>query len=345
MRRSTSSSSLFPRVRTAAPVAGTVLALSLALSACGGGAKEKDDEPAKKETPAAVEKPTTWPLTGLEAKDAGAVVKSHPIFVVKIDNSGKGVQTGLSKADLVFEQLVEGGTTRLAAFYYSKLPDVVGPVRSMRATDVGIIGDTDAHVITSGAAGVTINRINKAGITFHEEGAEGISRDPARRPLYNVVVNLKEAAAAVKAEAARPDDYFAFGTPADLPAGEPASALDVSFGNHTTSWAFGKETWKNTNTNAPEGDTFKPDTVLVLRVEVEDAGYKDPGGAFVPESVFDGTGEAQLFHGGKVVTGTWTKDGLDGALTLEADGKELKVPAGRTWVELLPTDGKVTFTP
>ena len=48
---------------------------------------------------------------------------------------------------------------------------------------------------------------------------------------------------------------------------------------------------------------------------------------------------------GKVITGTWKKDDFNSALTLEVDGKELKVPAGKTFVELVPEDGKVTITP
>lgn len=337
MRRST-------RTRRTTPLAATLLTVSLALTACGGSKEVEAPEP-KADKTAEVVVPETWPLTGLEAAEGESVERDHPIFVVKIDNSGSASQVGLSKADLVFEQLVEGGTTRLAAFYYSQLPEVVGPVRSMRATDVGIIAGTGAHVITSGAAIPTIQRIKKAGITFHEEGAAGISRDTSRPRPYNVMADLTVLAEGATSASARPDDYFTFGAAADLPAGEPASAVAVDFGNHTSQWEFGKKAWKNTNTFAAEGDTFTPDTLLVLEVGVEDAGYRDPSGAFVPESVFDGTGQAQIFHGGKVIEGTWAKDGLDGAVTLEVDGTEVKVPAGKVFVELLPTTGSVTVTP
>ncbi len=37
------------------------------------------------------------------------------------------------------EELVEGGLTRLAVFFYSQVPDNAGPVRSMRASDIGIV--------------------------------------------------------------------------------------------------------------------------------------------------------------------------------------------------------------
>ncbi|WP_162598562.1 DUF3048 domain-containing protein [Nocardioides gilvus] len=321
-----------------------LLSASLLLAGCGGSDEEKDEP--KADTPAVVE-PQTWPLTGLEAEEGKDVALTRPVFVVKIDNSGKaGAQVGLSKADLVFEQMVEGRTTRLAAFFHSKAPGVVGPVRSMRASDIGIVSPVGAQIVTSGAAGQTIDRVRKAGITFHEEGAAGFYRESSRSAPYNLMANLKDLAKAEEIEATRPDDYFAWGTAADLPAGKPATSLRANFGNHTTAWSFSNGGWVNETSNAAQGDEFAATNVLVLRVKVRDAGYKDMAGSSVPESIYEGKGDATLFHDGKVIEGTWTKDGLDGAVTLEAGGKELKVPAGKTWVELLPAvDAELTFAP
>ena len=44
-------------------------------------------------------------------------------MVTKIDNtSSSAPQLGLGSADLVVEELVEGGMTRLAVFFYSDIP-------------------------------------------------------------------------------------------------------------------------------------------------------------------------------------------------------------------------------
>ena len=96
-------------------------------------------------------------------------------MVAKIDNTDSSApQIGLGSADMVVEELVEGGLTRLAVFYYSQIPGEVGPVRSMRASDIGIVSPVDASVVTSGAAGQTIARIKGAGIPFFQEGAKGV---------------------------------------------------------------------------------------------------------------------------------------------------------------------------
>jgi hypothetical protein len=58
----------------------------------------------------------------------------------------------------------------------------------------------------------------------------------------------------------------------------------------------------------------------------------------VPETKFTGTGKALLFHGGRVVRGTWKKS-LTSTIKLRTRAGELKVPAGHTWVELVPKDG------
>lgn len=323
-----------------------LLALSLALTACGG-----EEEPAPEEQSSAApapEEPATWPLTGLEAAEGESVELDHPVLVAKIDNSDNSApQVGLGSADLVVEELVEGGTTRLAAFFYSQLPTDAGPIRSMRASDIGIVSPVGGHVATSGAAQVTIDRIKRAGIPFYGEGSAGFYRNNSRNAPYNLFADLtKVAKEAEDGTEERPADYLPWGTAADLPAGAPARTLSADFGRQTTNWAFRNGGYVNNNSHAGKGDQFRADSVLVLRVKVVDAGYADPAGNFVPESRFQGQGPAQLFHGGSVVEGTWKKDKLDSALTLTTADGELKVPAGKVWIELVPVDragGSVMF--
>ena len=85
--------------------------------------------------------------------------------------------------------------------------------------------------------------------------------------------------------------------------------------------------------------------MLVLRVQVGDAGYRDPAGYPVPETKFVGQGAAVLFHAGRVVRGTWTKNDLTSAIKLSTKKGDLTVPAGRVWIELVPAaNGDVTWT-
>jgi hypothetical protein len=321
---------------------GLVLAGVLALTGCTGESAGPVEPPVAQSTEGAVRLAARWPLTGLPA--SGTTVR-HPVMVVKIDNTeSSSPQIGLRSADLVTEELVEGGLTRLAAFYYSHTPKLVGPVRSMRATDIGVVKPADGVLVAAGGAPPTVQRIRSAGIRMFGEGAPGFRREGSRSAPYNLFVDLAALAKTVRTEKS-PDSYLPWGSEKDLPKGEQAGAMTVSFsGGHTTRWRFQDGTYKNLNSFASAGDHFRPGTVLVLRVPVGDAGYLDPAGNPVPETKFTGTGKALIFHDGRLVRATWAKD-LDTTLRLRTRAGDLRMPPGRVWIELVPArGGAVTVT-
>jgi hypothetical protein len=320
-----------------------LLASGLLLTACGGN--KAAETPSDQSTSPGTTIVGTWPLTGLPVADGQDASQAHPVLVTKIDNSyASSPQLGLDKADLVVEELVEGGITRLAVFFYSDIPGTVGPVRSMRASDIGIVPG-GANIVTSGAAPVTIRRIKDAGINFFSESDKGFFRDNERHAPYNLFAKLSEVASVIKQEPARPADYLPWGAEASFPGGRAATKIEAQFsGGHTTDWAFKGGHYVNTNSNADKNAQFPADSVLVFKVKVGDAGYKDPAGNPVPETKFEGTGDALLFHDGKVVRATWKKDGLTGAIQLSTAAGALTVPAGHVWIELVPAkDGQVSF--
>ena len=337
--------------RRAGVATAALLTASLALSACSGDGDGPAPEAAPSSAPTqqvskgAEVTPETWPLTGLPVKGGRSAASRFPVMVLKMDNtSSSAPQRGLGSADLVVEELVEGGLTRLAAFFYSDIPGTVGPVRSMRASDIGIVKPVDAAVVTSGAAPITIRRIQQAGIRFFGEGAKGFFRDSSRSAPYNLMTDLAETATLVKRAATRPDDYLPWGDAADLPKGKPGRDLQARFSyRHTTTWTFENGRYRNVNTYAAADDQFLADSVLVLRVRVGDAGYKDPAGNPVPETFLEGRGQALLLHGGRAISGTWTKAGLNAPIELRNRFGTLRVPAGNTWIELVPeATGSVT---
>ena len=325
----------------------TALALGcvLLLAACEGS-EESDPTAAGADRVAAqpngrAADPDTWPLTGLDVAAGESAEQRHPVLVLKMDNTASSApQVGLGSADLVVEELVEGGMTRLAAFFYSAIPADAGPVRSMRASDIGIVSPVGGDMVTSGAAAVTIARIADAGIDFFAEGDAGFYRSGSRSAPYDLFTDLRAVATAGKAKAARPADYLPWGSADDLAPGQKARGLAASFsGGHTTTWAFRGRRYVNVDSFAARGDEFEADSVLVLRVPVGDAGYRDPAGNPVPETRLVGRGDAMLFHDGRLLNATWHKSELGSPLDLSAKGEDLGVPPGRVWIELVPVDG------
>ncbi len=318
-----------------------VLVAAVAIAGCGSeepsSVPEPDSSPETQSTATAATLSGQWPLTGLPAEGPAP---RHPVLVVKIDNSASSnPQVGLGAADLVTEELVEGGSTRLAVFYYSQIPDRVGPVRSMRATDIGIVKPAEAVLVASGGAPPTVRRVQAAGIKVVSEGGVGYSRDSSRSAPYNLFMDLPALARSLKAPEP-PEAYLTWGDAADFPKGKRARTVAATFsGGHTTSWQFRDGTYANQSSYAATGDEFRPATLLVLRVPVGDAGYKDPAGNPVPETKLNGSGEALVFHDGRVVRGSWRKRGLAAPLTLRSRGAELALPPGKVWIELVPANG------
>jgi hypothetical protein len=271
----------------------------------------------------------------------GADAPHHGVFVVKIDNTDSSApQIGLADADLVTEELVEGGLTRLAVFFDSHIPEVVGPVRSMRASDIGVVKPAKATLVASGGAPPTVRRLAGAGIKTETEGAVGYYRDGARTAPYNLMMKLPELVESLGSTPRPARPYLPFGTERDFSGGKPAKSFQAVFSaGHTTNWQYeAGQGYVRPDSFALEGEDYVPDSVLVLRVRIIDAGYRDPAGNPVPETVLTGKGAAMLFHDGRVVRGAWSKASDKAVLHLTAKRHPLSVPAGHVWVELVPAD-------
>jgi len=323
----------------------TVAAMAATLAACGGKDKSSSSGPDSQDSKGGTTLAAVWPLTGLALKGSAP---SRPIIAVKIPNTPEAQpQSGLGEADMISEELVEGGITRLAVFFDSKIPSLAGPVRSMRASDIGIVRPLRATIISSGAAPPTLRRLTRAKVPYFT-GGPGYYRDSGRTAPYNLMVHLKELARTLKAPKDAPASYLQWGTDADFAGTKAARSISARFSAYRTSqFAYRGGTYVNTNSYAPANDGFKADTVLVLRVREGDAGYLDPAGNPVPETVLSGKGKVLVFHGGSVVQGTWQKKTRDSQITLTTKkGAEIKVPAGRVYTELVPRDkdgGAVTW--
>jgi hypothetical protein len=297
--------------------------------------------------PAPSDAPAHLPLTGQPAGAGGA---DRPAVIVKIDNTRAArPQLGLSAADLVVEELAEGGATRLAVFFHSRLPRRTGPVRSLRTSDIGIVAPTGGLLVASGGAQVAIRQVVGAGIRLAPFEGAGSVRDPARRAPYDLFVSPADVLAATP-QLPRPPDYLAWQRPGDpqpSPSGRPARRVDVRLSSsHMTRWRYADgRGWLRTEDLAPASDRFVADNIVVVHVTTRDAGYRDPAGNRVPEAVTTGTGEALLLFGGRAVSAQWRKDDAISPFTFTApDGTELAVPPGRTWIELVPEDGAATVS-
>jgi len=339
------------RLRRTLPSLAAILLLA-AVPACSGddvrSAATSTPSPTKTATPTPTPTPTppppppppppAWPLTGLPSQ---GLEQGRAVLVAKVDDTPAGrPQVGLGAADLVVQEPVEGGLTRLAVFFQSADPAQVGPVRSVRTTDLSLVAPTAGVLVASGGSGITLATLSNAGLRVLNEGGPGYGRARGRRAPYNLLVRLGETRAALGAIPAPTQPYFSW-APAGSPlAGAPAGAVALRWTSGRTS-RFGYVAGAGwVRDGDPPADRFVATTLLVLRVQTRDTGQRDAAGSPVPEVVLTGGGEATLFGPGIAVPARWAKNAPTEPLRLTGpDGAPLPIPQGRTWIALLPTGG------
>jgi hypothetical protein len=322
--------------------ATVLIAATMLAAACSSGGKAPG-EPGSEST---AFDSSISPLTGLKLDS----VPSNPVYYVKIENTHGGVpQYGENKADMMIEELVEGGATRLVGMYYTNLPTKVGHVRSARATDIRLSEPVGASIVASGGAPKVIRKINKAGIEFYtyDKNDPGWSSDPAKTPPYHVLWDMQKLNETAGKSGKKPSkNYFPWGDgPASGDVAKTVTSANVKFSpGSTTSWRFSGGTWHRTPELAASGEAYDTDTIVVIFCRVTDAGYKDPAGNPVPETVIEGSGRAVVFTGDKAAEATWKKPGPDATMTFTSkSGKAFGIKPGHIWLEVLPRGGAVTY--
>ncbi|MGY1690413.1 DUF3048 domain-containing protein [Geodermatophilus sp. SYSU D01105] len=301
--------------------------------------------------------PVLWPLTGLDG--AGADV-DRPALAVKVENSVDArPQTGLNAADMVWEEVVEGGISRYVAVYHSTLPPAIGPVRSVRPMDPAIAAPLHGLLAFSGGQAPFVEATRAAGLQVVDPGTgAGFSRVSDRVAPHNTYVD--PTALLGQADAAHqvpPPPQFEVATgqeqPTALTDGAPAAALDLTLSRISTpgwTWSQPDNAWLRDEDGTPaveaDGTPLRAVNVVVLRVDVVDTQYKDSARNPVPETVMVGGGEALVATGGRTVPVTWSKASADEPVRLTGPGGQpVRLAPGSTWVELVPNaTGSVTLS-
>jgi hypothetical protein len=294
--------------------------------------------------------PAVLPLLGTTGE-----VPDHAALAVKIDTTDAGrPQAGLNQADVVVEEVVEGGLTRLLALFQSQDPPTVGPVRSARSTDLALLAELGRPLFAWSGANPTFRADVEAADLIDvgvDAAPDAYRRDGGRRAPYNLFAApeaLRSAASGDEpdAAAAPPPPLFEY-----RPAGEPPAGPGVrpTGGLHSQmlataigwSWNAQERRWERSQNGTPhvdaDGARVSATNVVVRLTPYRDSGVRDSRGAVVPEAETVGEGDAWVLSGGQAQPGRWHKDSADAPTTYtDTDGGPLRLAPGRTWVELLP---------
>ncbi len=331
---------------------------AVALSGCAGGAVLNPLVPAEPE-PVYV----TAPLTGVQYEETtpAALQLKKPSVACKIDNGSEAPrpQSGLNSTDIVFDEMVEGGLTRLVAIWHSTQPDAIGPVRSIRPMDPDILSPFGGIVCFSGGQAVFVNMINQAPVFVAsettEQGKGTFSRSAERIAPHNVIVNVQKLAND-NPELTPPGEQFKFAkdvqTSSAGASGAAVTKFEVKFPQASALWAPSSDggKWLRTQDGKPlmdklDGAQVAAKNVVVLQVRV-DRSYLDRKYGHIPKTVMIDSGKAWVFTAGKYVEATWTKTSAVAPISLvDAAGAPVLLAPGNTWVELMPAapEGKISI--
>ncbi|CAN5666126.1 hypothetical protein BH24ACT4_BH24ACT4_00510 [soil metagenome] len=287
------------------------------------------------------------PLTGLPVPDPS--VLGRAALAVKIDNldiAGETArpQTGLAFADLVVEEVVEGGITRFVAVLHSTDSPEMGPVRSARTTDVHLLPilGTPLFAYSGGNPGVLAAVAASPRIADRGgEWAPAYARVGNRRAPHNLYLRPWEIWNR-SAGASVPPPLTVFRPRGQgSPVGEPIAGVTLGFSGIAAApaswrWLADEGRWLREQRGQVHldgsGYAVGPRNVVVMFTDYVDS----PVDTRSPEAVTIGGGEAWVLTDGKLVQGRWQRDALESPLVfVDGAGAPISLSAGRTWIELV----------
>ena len=278
------------------------------------------------------------PLTGLPDPTAASMRRSA--LTVKIDNTPLAhPQFGINEADVVYEEIVEGGITRLAAVFNSHLPPVVGPVRSVRRTDREIVFPLKGLFAFSGGAAYALASIATAPVKRYDEATAGSAmyRDPARYAPHNLLLDPIKLMA-MAGRPTPPHPIFTYVATDAPPRGAPVGSFTVNFpAGYAVHYDWNARTgsWDRWIFGQPDvtasGARVSPVNVIVMQVN-----YIGGVGAMGAEADLMGHGPAMVLTDGRLIRGSWFRSGVARATAYRTStGKVIALRPGQTWIELL----------
>lgn len=304
-----------------------------------------------------------WPLNGLPLGFGDPTVR--PVYVKVDNNPNARPHYGISKADIVFEWLVEGLTTRLAAVFQSQHPNTIGGVRSVRMTDRPVLPSMGAVLVYSGGGPEELMAVHYDAAV----AAQYVDLSPNygwgyrvdfRHSPYNFFTSWD---AVQQATAAAPDGQqpvvvtpWAFLPTADgdpksggfatsVPATQitiPYRALfGVSYSYDAGSRTYARYDDGVLEKDAANGQVIAAKNIVVIQTEVHfttDYGL-DPAGNPKLEEQLTGSGKGVVFRDGLRQEVTWTRPNTIDVFTLrDASGQIVQLDPGQTWIHVVPQD-------
>ncbi|NSL53021.1 DUF3048 domain-containing protein [Calidifontibacillus erzurumensis] len=332
---------------------------ALLLSGCNFGTKNAIEQPAinylepdkRLEILKKQDIPFTnyFPFTGLGAYGD---VNQRPFAVMVNNHPSARPQSGLYKADLVYEILAEGSITRFLAVYQSELPDVVGPIRSARDYYIYLSKGLEAIYVAYGGSPEAFDLLQHKEIIDYIGGIvrkgyaddQFFYRSDSRKAPHNVYTtkeNLIKGAEKRNFSLTQDVEPLSFLSEEEMVNidGQQAEEVQITYSkSYETSFVYDEDA-KNyvryvNGTKSMDRETKTPisvENILIIEAPhrvVDSTGRRDID--------FVGGGKGYLIHMGILQEIEWkNKDGR--IIPFDYSGQEARLVPGKTWINVIPT--------
>ncbi len=293
------------------------------------------------------------PFCGAKIEDRGLIERKS--LVVKVENSpGARPQSGLSKACLIYEFPVEGFITRFNLIYLHNDSETVGPVRSGRLPDLEILSQYQGVLVFSGASRKVMSRLRASPFILIDHGGHGslFWRSRYRKMPHNLYTNTRKIREYLSNKGLENKvSHTGFLFKNDNPVSTPtASSLGVNFSS-TCRARFTYDSKTNSylryQLNQPlidalSGKQLKAKNVIFLFARLYWTGLKDKRGSNSPDFSLKGEGKSLVFTDGAAIKARWHSR-AGAPFLLSEKGEEIKLNRGLTWIEVIPSNGSISW--
>ena len=288
--------------------------------------------------------------------------KTRPYAVMINCKSEALPQAGLQNAYIVYEEMVEGGITRMMALFKDKELAKVGSARSARVQYFPFVFENDAIYVHAGGSKEALERISKESINdIDVDGQYGVRDKTLKRDWeHTLFTNTTKLSQAMKDKKLRSTTetgnllkYSADEVDLSKYETKKVNKVSIKYSNYHTSHydydankkVFMRSIGSKKNVDLVTGKQYEVKNILVYGVKYSTYTYKSSTPYQRINNV--GTGEGYYITNGVALPITWEKtdEKSKTVYRIKETGEELTVNDGNTYIQIYPSNGgKLTLS-
>ncbi|WP_456276919.1 DUF3048 domain-containing protein [Bacillus sp. AK128] len=294
----------------------------------------------------------TYPLTGI---GTDKLVDQRTVAVMVNNDPKARPQSGLHRADIVYEVLAEGNITRFLAVFQSEAPEKIGPVRSARDYYIELSKGYDAFYVAHGFS-PEAQQMLQAGEVDNINGMEYdgtlFKRADFRKAPHNSYItfeNIMKGATENNYATTHDQEPLKFLTEDEIASisGDPAENVKVAYSKSDFSivdyeYDTNQEKYYRYAGGDLTEDLDSKERVLLDNVFIIETSHKVLDSAGRREIDLVSGGNAYLLQKGKKQEVQW--ENVDGRILPYVNDQPVGFVPGKTWINIVPSLADVTFS-